>query len=151
MKIYKKLEKTFLSKIVRKSKDLSNDFFISYNKLILPKPMIINILISFGIWFMEALVCYYVAISLGSEISLSIIIFAICCANIAKAAPITPGSIGIYETALTSILIFLGIDEKIAFPIALTDHLIKNAYILIIGMPLSSKIGLNILAKKEEI
>lgn len=149
--LYKKFEKTFLKKLIKKSKDTSSDFFQSYNELLRPKPMFVNILISCGILLMEALVCYYVAIAFGTEISLSIVIFAVSCANIAKGAPITPGSIGIYETALISLFMFLGIDEQIAIPIALTDHLIKNGYILIIGAPLSSKIGLNILAKKDEM
>lgn len=149
--LYKKLEKTFLNKLIEKSKESSSGFFESYNELLNPKPMAINIFISCGILLMEALVCYYVAIALGSKISLEIIIFAVSCANIAKGVPITPGSIGIYETALASLLIFLGVDESIAFTIALSDHLIKNGYILIIGAPLSSKIGLNIMAKKDEI
>lgn len=150
IQFFEKLEKTFLKKLVKKSQESGEDFFQSYNELLKPGNMSLNILISCLILLMESLVCYYVAVALGSKISIEIVIFSVSCANIAKGVPITPGSIGIYETALASLFIFLGIPEEIAISVAITDHLIKNGYILIIGAPLSSKIGLNILANKEE-
>jgi len=94
------------------------------------------------IWLFEALTCYTASIAIGAQISIIAVIFAVSIANVGKRAPATPGAIGIYEGILVAILFLFGISFDVAIVIAILDHAIKNLFILVIGVPAITSIGL---------
>jgi len=94
------------------------------------------------IWLFEALTCYTASIAIGAQISIIAVIFAVSIANVGKSAPATPGAIGIYEGILVAILFLFGISFDVAIVIAILDHAIKNLFILVIGVPAITSIGL---------
>lgn len=96
------------------------------------------------IWLSEALTCYVVALSLNAQVSPLLIIFGVSMANISKIVPATPGGIGIYEGIIVGIFAIGGIEYNKALVIAIVDHLIKNLFIISIGIPAISTTNLKL-------
>ncbi len=96
------------------------------------------------IWLLEALTCYVVALSLNAQMSPLLIIFGVSMANISKIVPATPGGIGIYEGIIVGIFAIGGIEYNKALVIAIVDHLIKNLFIVSIGIPAISTTNLKL-------
>jgi len=96
------------------------------------------------IWLLEALTCYVVALSLNAQVSPLLIIFGVSMANISKIVPATPGGIGIYEGIIVGIFAIGGIEYNKALVIAIVDHLIKNLFIISIGIPAISTTNLKL-------
>lgn len=96
------------------------------------------------IWLLEALTCYVVALSLNAQVSPLLIIFGVSMANISKIVPATPGGIGIYEGIIVGIFAIGGIEYNKALVIAIIDHLIKNLFIISIGIPAISTTNLKL-------
>lgn len=116
-----------------------------YHEIVSDKKMLgMTLLLSICIWLIDGLTCYAVSISIGASTVLFICIFSVMIANIGKSLPATPGSIGIYETILASVLIFMGVSPGYALAIAVIDHLIKNLFTLVIGLPATLNINVNI-------
>ena len=96
------------------------------------------------IWLSEALTCYVVALGLNAQVSPLLIIFGVSMANISKIVPATPGGIGIYEGIIVGIFAIGGIEYNKALVIAIIDHLIKNLFIISIGIPAISTTNLKL-------
>lgn len=133
-KLGRRFLKLFLSKI--------GDAYLSYREIIANKKLtVISFLLSVTIWFLEALSCYLLAIALNAEIKLNVVLFAVCLSNLAKIIPATPGSIGIYESILTAILVMLGVPFDVALALSILDHAIKKIFNLSFGLPATTSIG----------
>ncbi len=115
------------------------------------KKLAVSLMASFMIWTMECLVTYLFAISLGFNVEILVIFFAIILANMTKALPLTPGGIGPYEAAFSAIFISLsGFGMDVAMSIIVIDHLFKNLYTLIMGTLSGWSTGINILTIRGE-
>ena len=99
------------------------------------------ILLSLSIWFLEILTCYFVALSLDIYVPIFFLIFGVAIANIAKIIPATPGGIGFYEGIIVVVFSAANVGYNDALAIAILDHFIKNVFILILGVPITSMIG----------
>ena len=98
------------------------------------------------VWLVDTLTCFVVLNAFSETISCSmipIVFLAIAVGNLTKIFPITPGSIGPYEIALTSIFHLGGIDPAIGLVAAGFDHLVKNSVTLILGSAYLSRFGLS--------
>ena len=98
------------------------------------------------VWLVDTLTCFVVLNAFSETISCSmipIVFLAIAVGNLTKIFPITPGSIGPYEIALTSIFHLGGIDPAIGLVAAGFDHLVKNSVTLILGSAYLSRFGMN--------
>ncbi len=103
-----------------------------------------TILLSVVIWLLEGLTCFAVAIAVGAQIPVTIIVLAVSIGNVGKSVPATPGAIGIYEGMLAAVLIFFGIEASVAIAIAIMDHAIKNLFLLAVGVPATMDMGMNL-------
>ncbi|MCK4339944.1 MAG: hypothetical protein KAW87_08170 [Candidatus Cloacimonetes bacterium] len=74
--------------------------------------------------------------------SLIIIILAVSMGNVGKSAPATPGAIGIYETVLAAVL--FGVSFDLAIVVAILDPAIKNLFTLVISVPATAGIGIDV-------
>jgi hypothetical protein len=83
---------------------------------------------------MDVLACAAVALMLGQEVPLPVIVLAIVVGNLVKAIPLTPGGVGTYEAAVAVTLLLAGMSQEAATLIAILDHLIKNAVTLAGGV-----------------
>lgn len=125
------------------------DAYDGYHNIVSDKKMFLSTaVISLFIWLIDGITCYLVSLSFDTNISIMICVFAIMIANIGKSFPSTPGSIGIYEAVLASVLTVFGVPYSTAILVAIVDHLIKNSFTLVVGLPLTLTIGMKILPKK---
>jgi len=68
-------------------------------------------------------------------------IFGVALANIAKIIPATPGGIGLYEGVIVIVFSAANVGYNDALAVAVLDHLVKNLYLIVIGIPATSMIG----------
>ncbi|MBA1342473.1 MAG: Glycosyltransferase AglD [ANME-2 cluster archaeon] len=98
------------------------------------------------VWLVDTLTCFVILNAFSETISLSmipIVFLAIAVGNLTKIFQITPGSIGPYEIALTTIFSLGGINPAIGLVAAGFDHLVKNSVTLILGSAYLSHFGLS--------
>lgn len=101
------------------------------------------------VWFMEGAVAYWVAVAAHADVSFLIVLFAVQCANLTKAVPLTPGGIGTYEAALGGVLVWGGLAPELAAAVALVDHAIKNLLTLLASLPAASYLGIRVTKPVE--
>ena len=139
-----RLGNKFNNKIFKIASYKVNDAYIHYHEIVLNKRLLfVSIFISMTIWVFDILTCYTVSIAVASPILITVAIFGVCIANVAKSVPSIPGGIGVYESALAGILVLFGTPVDIAITIAILDHAIKNMFTLVFGIPATTSIGLN--------
>jgi uncharacterized protein (TIRG00374 family) len=145
--------------VLKKNRNLSlfaekaKDAYLGYIKLASKKQLFaVTLLLSISIWLLEILTCYADSLALGAHVPTLAIILGVSLANIGKAAPATPGSIGIYESILAAVLTLFGVPMRLAVPIAILDHAIKNSFTLALGVPATMNQGLDLceLARRSE-
>ena len=103
------------------------------NASLTPRSAIILGMTSVGIWILDTLICYLVAIMFRQEIPFFVVLLAVVAGNLVKAVPLTPGGVGTYEFALAVIFELVGTAPAVSTLIAVIDHLIKNGITLIGG------------------
>jgi uncharacterized membrane protein YbhN (UPF0104 family) len=89
---------------------------------------------SIVIWFLDILVCLFVALMFQVSIPFAVIVLAIVIGNLVKAIPLTPGGVGTYELSVALTFTAAGVDPAVATLIAVIDHLIKNLVTLAGGI-----------------
>lgn len=145
-KIKNKINQKSLKLAIEKTKDA----YDAYHDIVSNKKLLLfSILLSLVIWLIDGLTCYLVAVSVGSKISLLVVILAVSIGNVGKSAPATSGSVGIYESLLSAVLVLFGVSFDIALAIAILDHAIKNIFTLLLGIPATLELGVNLSQLKE--
>jgi len=142
-------KKRNVSRFMEKAKEA----YFGYIKLASIKRLFaITLLLSLFIWLLEILTCYADSLAVGAHVPVLAVVLGVSLANIGKVAPATPGSIGIYESILATVLALFGVPMVLAVPIAILDHAIKNTFTLALGVPATTSQGLNLceLAKRSE-
>lgn len=87
------------------------------------------------IWLLEAGTTASIAWAVGAPPPFLLLLPALAVANLSKAAPTTPGGVGVYEAIMAMILGAGGIAFEHALAIAMCDHLLKKAVTLGLGVP----------------
>ena len=143
--ILEKLKNRWKHKTLKLLAEKAMDAYEGYYEIVSNKRLLVSsVLLSVMIWLFEALTCYTVSIAVGAQIPIIAVIFAVSIANVGKCIPATPGAVGIYEGILVAVLLLFGILPDIAIAIAILDHLIKNLFILMIGVPATTSIGMDV-------
>jgi glycosyltransferase AglD len=123
----------------------AEDAYLGYLKIATKKRLFaVTLLLSLFIWLLDILTCYEVSLAVGVKVPTLLVILAVSLANVGKSAPATPGSIGIYESILAAVLTLFGVPMRLAVPIAILDHAIKNAFTLALGVPATMNQGLDL-------
>ena len=136
----------FNHKFLKLAAGKAKDAYEGYHEIVSDTKLLgASILLSLMIWLFDGLTCYTVSIAVGAQISIVVVILAVSIGNVGKSAPATPGAIGIYESILAAVLVLFGVSFDVAIVIAILDHAIKNFFTLVIGVPATTNIGLNIL------
>lgn len=92
-----------------------------------------SILLSFPIWIFESTSTYLVARAMGIEnVSFTLCLLAATFAFFAMTIPITPAGWGSFELAIATVL-SLVLPLESALLIALVDHVIRQAYVALVG------------------
>lgn len=121
-----------------------NELYLSFHQIIANKRQLLaTVLLSLVIWFIEGFTCFIIAMSLGAPITLPQCLCAVCVGNISKIIPLTPGGVGIYESFMVVTLGMNGIAMKQAVTISILDQLLKKGFNLLVGLPATTAIGMN--------
>ena len=133
------LSHKFLKLAIEKMKDA----YEGYHEMMSDKKLFFSsIFLSLMIWLFDGLACYVVSIAVGAQIPVIAVVLAVSMGNVGKSAPVTPGSIGIYESILAAVLVLFDIPFDAAVVIAILDHAIKNLFTLVVGLPATMGIGM---------
>jgi len=138
------IEAKFTLKVTKGLLRVGKEVHRNLRNLLFKSSVYCDMFYSILIWLLEALTCYVVALSLNAQVSPLLIIFGVSMANISKIVPATPGGIGIYEGIIVGIFAIGGIEYNKALVIAIVDHLIKNLFIISIGIPAISTTNLKL-------
>ena len=138
------IEAKFTLKVTKGLLRVGKEVHWNLRNLLFKSSIYCDMFYSILIWLLEALTCYVVALSLNAQVSPLLIIFGVSMANISKIVPATPGGIGIYEGIIVGIFAIGGIEYNKALVIAIVDHLIKNLFIISIGIPAISTTNLKL-------
>ncbi len=138
------IEAKFTLKVTKGLLRVGKEVHRNLRNLLFKSSVYCDMFYSILIWLLEALTCYVVALSLNAQVSPLLIIFGVSMANISKIVPATPGGIGIYEGIIVGIFAIGGIEYNKALVIAIVDHLIKNLFIVSIGIPAISTTNLKL-------
>lgn len=93
------------------------------------------------IWLLEGLVCFMITLGIGAKIPVLAVILAVVIANAGKAVPLTPGSLGIYESILSGMLVLFGTPLEAAVAVAILEQGVKKSFNLCLGIPCAVKMG----------
>lgn len=109
--------------------------FITEIRFVSTSPKHFSIILSSSllIWTIDILTCYVILMAFSQYPAIAIVFLAVAIGNLAKIFPITPGAIGTYEMALTTVFSLGGISPNISFAVAIIDHIVKNSITLIFG------------------
>lgn len=102
------------------------------------------------LWALEGIVSFTITLSLGININPIVITFVSMIATLTKVIPVTPGGIGVFEGAMTVLLVMFSTQKSDAAVIATVNHLIMNLYTLAIGVFVIVTKGISISKIKDE-
>lgn len=98
-----------------------------------PFAVALSAAISLPVWLTEIATIYLAARAVGVNLGVVPTVTAGISAFVSQAVPVTPGGLGTYEAAITSILVLFGIDSSTATALALVDHFTRLGVIYVIG------------------
>ena len=143
--ILEKFGNKFSHNFIKLAVEKTRDAYEGYHEIVSNKKLLVaSILLSLMIWLFDGLTCYTVSIAVGAQIPIIVVVLAVSIANVGKSAPATPGAVGIYESILAAVLVLFGVSFDVAIVIAILDHAIKNVFTLVIGVPATTSIGMNV-------
>ncbi|MHA1685156.1 MAG: lysylphosphatidylglycerol synthase transmembrane domain-containing protein [Candidatus Heimdallarchaeaceae archaeon] len=127
----------FVSRLPEKIRNFISDTLEGFIKAYtFNKRLAVQIFLSLLIWLIDSMIAFLFFHSIypsNSEIFV-LIIFGIMVANLTKTIPFTPGGIGTYEVAFTTVLTLAGVPPAVSATVALIDHLFKNIFTAIFGV-----------------
>ena len=85
-------------------------------------------------WILEGSVVYIAAASLGLDVALTVAVAATAFTLLFQVFHVTPGGIGVYEAAMTAVLVAFGISPAEALSIAVLAHGMKFLYSFSVGL-----------------
>jgi len=105
-----------------------NDYNISFRKMLSSKTHIAtSFAASLGDWACSVLILWAVIVSLGSFVSLWVVMVTMAIGKMIQMTPIAvPGMLGIYETAVTTTLSLFGIPVAVAASAALLSRIVTS-------------------------
>ena len=117
---------------------ISQNFSGSLNELGKNKRVIlINILLSIGIWLLHVFRIYLVAMSLGADVGLKYFLFIVPVMYMLAIIPITVGGLGIMEMGAAALYTMVDVPIEISIAIPLVDRILTAPFYVVVGYMLS--------------
>lgn len=92
------------------------------------------IAISMVMWMMDGLRLFFVAKSLGADLSFGLAVFVALMSALLTTLPITPAGLGVVEAAMIVVLKLVDIEANMAGSIAILDRLIGYWSLIVVGL-----------------
>ncbi len=106
-----------------------------------PNAMVVTIIFSISVWIFEISGVYMAGLAIGYKIPFSIAAVAGISSFLSQTIPITPGGLGIYEGTMASVLVLFGIPLSVGISMAIVDHFVRTAVVLVFGMISTIQLG----------
>ncbi|MDD5223689.1 MAG: lysylphosphatidylglycerol synthase transmembrane domain-containing protein [bacterium] len=144
-RIFEKLGKKSGNRMFRLAADKAGDTYQGYHEIV-SDPLLLagSILLSLAAWGVEGLAGFAVSRALGAAVSFLPVLLAVAIGNIGKAAPATPGSVGIYEGIFAAVLVLFAVPFEVAIAVAILDHLLKKLFNVTVGGAATLRIGVSL-------
>ena len=109
-----------------KADQFLTEYHTGFRKMVSSKPrLLLSFLASLGDWNCSVAILWIVLISLDTHASLWVVMITISIGRMIQMTPVAiPGMIGVYETAITTILVLFGIPVSIAASAAILSRLV---------------------------
>ncbi len=134
-KLAVRLKNGIRATIIRTAIDKAMDSYNGYREIVADARMFATSTgISLLAWAMEGATCCAIAAAVGVRMEPLPIMLAVAVANIGKIVPVTPGSVGIYESILAGVLALAGVDFSLAVAVAILDSMLKRLFNLAVGL-----------------
>jgi uncharacterized protein (TIRG00374 family) len=114
--------------------------------------VLLCVMLSLVVWILEAGIFYVIIMAQKVNVAASVVLLAAVLGNMSKALPLTPASIGVYESVMAAVLTVGGIGFKLGMSFALIDNLFKSLFVAVVGGVAASKTGINVISfsKKDK-
>ncbi|GEM_PF-850560 len=140
-----KLRERLSGRILKMAAIKSQEAYCAYHDIMSDRKLLISsIILSLLVWFNYGLICCTTARAAGITLTLAAGLGAMATANIGKGLTPVPGGTGIYEGILAGTLALFGVPFDAAIVIAVLDHFIKKVLTLLIGLPATAALGMDI-------
>jgi len=151
-RIFEKLGRKSGNRMFRLAAEKAGDTYQGYHEIV-SDPLLLagSILLSLAAWGVEGSAGFAVSRALGAPVSFLPVLLAVTIGNIGKAAPATPGSVGIYEGIFAAVLVLFEVPFEMAIAVAILDHLLKKLFNVTIGGLATLRIGISLDQIREMI
>ena len=152
VRIFERLGKKSGNRMFQLAAEKAGDTYQGYHEIV-SDPLLLagSILLSLWAWGVEGSAGFVVSRAVGAQVSFLPVILAVAIGNIGKAAPATPGSVGIYESIFAAVLVLFGVSLEVAIAVAILDHLLKKLFNVTIGGLATLRIGISLDQIREMI
>jgi uncharacterized protein (TIRG00374 family) len=100
--------------------------------------ILINVLLSIGMWLLHVFRIYLVAMSLGANVGLKYFLFIVPVMYMLAIIPLTVGGLGIMEMGASALYALVGIPMEISIAIPLVDRMLTAPFYVVVGYILST-------------
>ncbi|NWF68661.1 MAG: flippase-like domain-containing protein [Chloroflexi bacterium] len=121
---------------------LSEDVLHGLEGLRTPADLAGAVVSSYTSWMVEAATYWLVSLAFNLGVSYAEILLVVGVVNLAGLIPATPGQIGVYEYAVTTVLAGLGVAQAPALAYALVVHIVIWLPVTLVGFFLLARRGL---------
>ncbi|MFH1895433.1 MAG: lysylphosphatidylglycerol synthase transmembrane domain-containing protein [archaeon] len=101
------------------------------------------------VWVVEALLFYFTARIIGTELSLPLVFLLVVVTGFAAMIPSAPNYIGTFEAGFIVFFTAFGLSNNSAVSVAVTVHLIETVVILVLGVISMNRLGLSFKSFSE--
>lgn len=107
-------------------------FIEGLEPMLRPQKLVVILLSSFLVWFVELAVYWQVAAAFNQPLSIGSLSLFLAAVNFSSLIPSAPGGIGVIELFATAALTKVGVDREAALAMVASQHLIQIA---VVGIP----------------
>jgi glycosyltransferase 2 family protein len=118
------------ARFVRQYDDFHGAVFACLRRPALP------VAVSIGIWAADGFRLFFVAKSLGADLTITLTIFVALMSALLTTLPITPAGLGVVEAAVVVVLKLVDVDADLASSIAILDRVIGYWSLIAVGIVL---------------
>ncbi len=138
-------------KLENKIENLINDFINGLEILKKGHHLFLSIVISIGVWSINALAFYFVAQGLGlTQITYTGAILVMTIVTLGISLPSSPGFVGVYEAAGIGACLLLGVEKSRAAAFIMLIHAVQILTILAVGMFFLTREHLSLIQVEKE-
>lgn len=145
-RIVEPIEKLLPGRLSELALHYTEEFIAGLECLRTPRDLFGMIICSYIAWLLEASVYYIVSFAFNLHVSYVDMLLVVGVVNLAGLIPASPGQIGVFELAVSSVLIAVGVPSAPATAFAVVVHVVIWLPVTVVGFLFLARQGLNLNA-----